>query len=84
MRHPGTELEAGAGRDVGQDVDVPVEAALLAVGGGVDDEVVGDVAEHLAQTHEHVAQHPADGGEVSRGGPVEVPELLLRGITSSS
>ena len=55
---------------------MPVERALLAVGGGVDDEVVGDVAEHLAQPDQHVAQQAADGGEVGRRGPVEVADGL--------
>ena len=72
----GAELEAGAGRDVGQDVHVPVERPILAVRGRVDDEVVGDVAEHLAQPHQHVAQEATDGGEVGRRGPFQVADGL--------
>ena len=46
---PGAHLEAGRGGELGPDVDVPVVGLGGPVGGGVEDEVVGDVAEALAR-----------------------------------
>ena len=46
------------------------------VGGGVEDDVVGDVAEALADRPEGAAHRPPDADDAGRGRPVEVGAVV--------
>ena len=70
--HTGAELEPGDRGQLRDHVDVPVVGLGCPVRSGVEDQVVGDVAQHGPQPPEGDLEGPAHGQQVGGGTVVEV------------
>jgi 4-amino-4-deoxy-L-arabinose transferase-like glycosyltransferase len=76
--HPGAHLEPGHGGGLGPHVDVPVEGLAHPVGSGVEDEVVGDVADHVVELAEATLERQPHRHQILGGTAVEVGAVTAR------